>query len=412
LQQRTEELETLVHVGGEMNRALALDAAADSLLAAILSYLPTDYAFLVLLDDDQMPILDRRRGVESPNEALLTSEMLPGYVLRIGEALLIDDTEGDKRLAAIFSGTGCRSGIATPFVHLTRVLGVLALGSPQPGYFSARHLRVLRSIGEQAALAIRNAQLFTQLQAYAHNLESMVEARTAALQAAQVQLMRAERLAALGTLAAGIAHEINNPLQPLLTNLELAIEDLDANNPVDRELLDFAKQDVQRIKRIVSRLLDFARPAHLELQPTDINEIVEEVFHLAGKQLEHAHVKVNLQLKSVHKIMGSADQLKQVFLNLMVNAMDAMPNGGQLTVQTTETDGFVALLVEDTGVGIAPDELGRIFDPFFTTKAYGTGLGLSVSYSIIESHGGRIAVDSEVNQYTRFTIYLPVAPQT
>jgi signal transduction histidine kinase len=118
-----------------------------------------------------------------------------------------------------------------------------------------------------------------------------------------------------------------------------------------------------------------------------------------------------MQLKNVHKIMGSADQLKQVFLNLIVNAMDAMPNGGQLTIETAETDGFVSLIVQDTGVGIAPDQLERIFDPFFTTKAYGTGLGLSVSYSIIESHGGRITVDSKVDQYTRVTISLPVAAQ-
>jgi two-component system NtrC family sensor kinase len=250
--------------------------------------------------------------------------------------------------------------------------------------------------------------LYTELRGYAQDLESMVETRTAALQSAQAQLMRAEKLAALGTLASGVAHEVNNPLQPLLTNLEMALEDLDAERPIDRELLEFAKEDVQRIQRIVTRLLEFARPGQSAAHPMHIDEVIREVLTLANKQLEHARVKVKTDLKAQRRINGSPDQLKQVFLNLIVNAMEAMPNGGEVLIATSEQYDQLVLTVRDTGSGITEEQLPQVFDPFFTTKADGTGLGLSVSYGIIEGHGGQIEVHSEPGNFTEFTVRLPL----
>jgi signal transduction histidine kinase len=160
-------------------------------------------------------------------------------------------------------------------------------------------------------------------------------------------------------------------------------------------------------------LLDFARPARRDLKPedlaaVDLNEIVREVLSLAGKQLEHARIKVETELEATHEIRGNTDQLKQVILNLVVNAMEAMPDGGHLTMCTAEQDEQIVLTVQDTGVGIKSDELPRLFDPFFTTKPDGTGLGLSVSYGIITGHGGQIEAESAPGQHTRFTIRLPV----
>jgi two-component system NtrC family sensor kinase len=415
LQQRTNELEALVRIGTELNQGLALDELADHILSAVLDQVPASNAALILVNAEQEPVLSRFCGWEDADpsaERLLASSTLPGHVLQDGEAVLVSDTGSDASIPAIFDGLSCFSGVAAPLIHHGQTIGVLALGDTTPGYFAAADLRLLRSIAQEAALAIRNAQLYTELQAYAQNLEAMVEARTAALQSAQAQLFRAEKLAALGTLAAGIAHEVNNPLQPILTNLEMALEDFDAERPVDRELLDFAKRDVQRIQGIVSRLLDFARPARRELEPdglaaVDLNAIVREVLTLAGKQLEHSRIKVETQLAAARGIRGNTDQLKQVVLNLIVNAMEAMPDGGTLTMSTVEQDGHVLLTVQDTGVGIGSDELPRLFDPFFTTKPDGTGLGLSVSYGIITDHGGQIEVESAPGQFTRFIIRLP-----
>lgn len=410
LKRHTEELEALVRIGSELNQGLALGDLADRILAATLEQLPASSAILALVKAGQIT-LERHGGVDAPNGAALDLSTLPGCVLQRGEAILIKDVHEDNRISAIFNGSSCRSGIATPLKHQGEITGVLVLGDHQSARFTSSHLRLLRSIAEQATLAVRNAQLYTQLQDYAQGLEGMVQARTAALQSAQMQLMRAERLAALGTLAAGIAHEVNNPLQPILINLEMALEDIDGNVPANRELLEFSRQEVRRISGIVSRLLDFARPAAPQLAPLDLSVVINEVLTLVGKQLEHSHVEVITSLQATHRIFGSADQLKQVLLNLIVNAIDAMPKGGQLTIHTSERDGTVIWQVRDTGMGIPPDKIMQVFDPFYTTKAEGTGLGLSVSYGIIESHEGQITVESTPGVYTEFTIRLPYWPK-
>ncbi|MEP7287737.1 MAG: response regulator [Chloroflexota bacterium] len=409
LQRRTEELEALIRIGAGFNQELALDELADRLLAAIRQQISADSGLLVLVNPQHQPTLARSHGVDiSDMKHTLAAKTLPGYVLSSRDAAEVNDVGSDKHISVIFEGAECVTGIAAPLKHRGQVLGVLALGDSTLGRFSAADFRVLRSIAEQAALAVRNAQLYTELLGYATDLEGMVETRTAALQSAQAQLVRADKLAALGTLAAGVAHEVNNPLQPLLTNLELALEDLDAGRSVDRELLESSEKDVQRIKRIVSRLLDFARPDQTDMESVNVNNTIREVLSLAGKQLEHAHVQVKTDLAAQCLINGSNDLLSQVFLNLMVNAMEAMPHGGILTITSEEQDDQLIVAIRDTGSGISPSQLPQVFDPFFTTKTDGTGLGLSVTYGIIEGHGGQIEVESVPKQFTQFTLRFPI----
>ncbi|MBX3085737.1 MAG: response regulator [Anaerolineae bacterium] len=413
LRKRTEELEALVRVGAELNRGLALDDLATRLLAGTMEQFKANKALLVLFDDqNQKRILEKQVGLGKQKGDWLGPTTLGGLILSGGEAELISEMP-NERIKVIIPNANCNSGIATPIKHQGALLGVLVLGDERPGHFSANDLRVLRSIGEQTALAIRNAHLFAQLQEYAHGLESMVEARTAALQSAQIQLMRTEKLAALGTLAAGVAHEVNNPLQPILSSLEMAIEDIDAKRPADRELLEHAMSEVVRIRKIVSNLLDFARPSPTgpTLVATDVNTLMNEVLSLANKQFQVAGIKLDKRFGESRKIVANADQLKQVFLNLVVNAMDAMKEGGTLLVTTSEKDEFAVITVQDTGHGIPKDALQKVFDPFFTTKPSGTGLGLSVSHSIIEGHGGDITVESKVGKGTIFTIKLPLAKE-
>jgi two-component system, NtrC family, sensor kinase len=404
LQRRTEELEALIRIGAILNQALATDDLADRLLSVTLEQIPATHAALVVFDDEGKPMMQRYFGFTT--NAPLQVGTLIHRVLSSQDAEFIEG-ETDALPNVFADVPDCRTGIAAPLKHHGKILGVLALGHRRVGRYSESDLRVLRSIGEQAALALRNTQLYTQLQAHALELESRVEARTQALQSAQVQLNRAEKMAALGNLAAGVAHEVNNPLQPILLNLDMALDDVDAARPVDRELLEYAKADVQRIQRLIVRLLDFARPAHTDMLSVNLNDVVQEVVQLIGKQFQHARVNLCLELHSTHHILGNADQLKQVLLNLSLNAMDAMPKGGELFISTTDRGQQVEVVVRDSGHGIPADQLPRIFDPFFTTKADGTGLGLSITYGIIEGHGGQIHVESEVGVFTRFTVLFP-----
>ncbi len=414
LQCRNAELEVLTRISAQLVRALSLPQLADYLLEALHSHFHADSALLVLLNTEKKPDFWRTYGrVLRHVRTLMHTRMPVHFSEDNSNGILVEDSHQlTAELSEVFKLDGIRSGIAAPLRYQERLIGILALASGKARQFSPYDLRLLETVASQVALAVHNAQLYSALQDYAHNLEAMVQERTEALKRAEQQLMRAEKLAALGTLAAGIAHEINNPLQPLLTNLELMLEDVDQERPTDRELLEFAIRDVQRIKGIVSNLLDFARPTRPIFAPLQINDVVEEVLALARKQLEQTHIQLHLDLQARRQCKGSADQLKQVLLNLVINAMEAMPNGGALTLVTADVQHngqpYIELSVSDTGVGIPSGRLRQIFDPFFSTKPNGTGLGLAISHNIITSHGGQIHVESRPN-HTRFIIHLPAA---
>jgi PAS domain S-box-containing protein len=236
------------------------------------------------------------------------------------------------------------------------------------------------------------------------------------LEETHLQLVSSEKMASLGKLAAGIAHEINNPLGGILIYASLMMEDLPEVDP-KRQDLSRIVQETSRCKDIVKSLLEFARQTEPKLEPTDINRaITDGLFFLENQALFH-NIRIVKQLdSSLPFAQGNAGQLKQVFMNIIVNAAEAMHSSGTLTITTSVTPDRKTVSVEftDTGEGIAEENLTRIFDPFFTTKdvGKGTGLGLATSYGIIESHGGKISVKSKVDQGTTFTIRLPVHPGT
>ncbi len=233
------------------------------------------------------------------------------------------------------------------------------------------------------------------------------------LKGAQEHLIRSEKLAALGTLSAGLAHEINNPIGIISSRVELML--LEAK---ERALPKQVQEDLKvigkhaaRVARIAHGLLSFAKQASWEFIPLDLNQLVEEVLLLTEKQLSKERITLEKRLSpGLPKILGSPNHLEQVLLNLLTNAREAMPQGGRLVVESRKgQDGYVQLLVTDTGVGIPEEARPRIFDPFFTTKKKGTGLGLSISYGIIQGHGGTIEVDSQVGKGSTFIVTLPSA---
>ena len=236
------------------------------------------------------------------------------------------------------------------------------------------------------------------------------------LQQTHLQLVSSEKMASLGKLAAGIAHEINNPLGGILIYSSLMIEDLTETDPKRGDLARIV-QEASRCKDIVKSLLEFARQTEPKMEPTDINRaITDGLFFLENQALFHnVHIIKKLD-PFLPFIRGNASQLKQVLINIIVNAAEAMHGNGTLTITSypSQDRKSVSLEFTDTGEGIAEENLTRIFDPFFTTKAVGkgTGLGLSTSYGIVESHGGKIRVKSKVGEGTTFIIELPTYPET
>ncbi len=412
LQRRSEELEALVRIGGEFNQRLGLDELADLILIITRDEFKAEHVELYLLGEQQglISYRDLAHGKQAPGlaEDLLTrDDTVVGRVYRGSEPILIRNANTEPDTARFLRSLNLNSAMAVPLKHGGRLLGILTTAHEEPDYFTSSNLRLLRSIGEQAALAVRNAQLHAALQSYAQNLEAMVEERTEALRAAQAQLIQTEKLAALGRLAAGIAHEVNNPLQPVLNCLEDAIEDLEQGMGVDPEGLRIAEREVQRIKTIVSRLLDFSRPSTSETVRIDLAVIIPEVLALVNKQLERMGVQVDVHLSEVDRLFGSPTQIKQVILNLLLNAMESMPDGGQITIDVYPDGDGAALAITDTGQGMDQQTIDQIFEPFYSTKGDGTGLGLAVSYGIIQGHGGAINVTSEPGRGSRFTVWLP-----
>ena len=231
----------------------------------------------------------------------------------------------------------------------------------------------------------------------------------------QELLVHSHKLKAIGTLTAGVAHELNNPINNLMLTAAALEEDYaDLSDDERLEMVTDLVKESERARDIVRNLLDFARQSEVELAPLDVEEIIGDTLQLATNQVKLAKVKVRGEVEeNLPPVHGDRHQLTQVFLNLVLNALDAMPGGGTLTisVEKSEDRNFVEIGFADTGVGIPQESLAHVFDPFFSTKkhAKGTGLGLSVSLGIIKQHGGSIRVVSEVGKGTAFTVSLPIA---
>jgi two-component system NtrC family sensor kinase len=227
--------------------------------------------------------------------------------------------------------------------------------------------------------------------------------------ATQLEVGRSEQLASVGRLAAGVAHEINNPLTGVLAFADM-LRDKENMDDQDREDLELIVRETKRVREIVRGLLDFARETPFVQRPLDINELIVQTLRLLGKREAFQHIYMVEDLGDDLPLVNvDRNQLQQVLLNLTLNACEAMPDGGTLLVSSSSADGFVVIHITDTGCGIERKDLDKIFEPFFTTKPVGkgTGLGLSVSYGIVQQHGGTLAVDSEPGKGTTFTITLP-----
>ncbi len=247
-----------------------------------------------------------------------------------------------------------------------------------------------------------------ELREWGETLERKVEQRTAELKAMQAHLVQSEKLAGVGKLAAGVAHEINNPLTCVLTNSSLMLEDLSADDP-RREDLQTIVDETLRCRKIVKGLLDFARQTKPQKKVLNINKVAEDVVALVKNQASFQNITIRTELDPIlPSVYADADQMRQVVLNIVLNAADAMTQGGELCVQSNSNSDHVELKISDTGPGIPEHIRDKLFEPFFTTKKTGTGLGLSIAYGIMERHKGALKVESSADHGTAVTIIFPI----
>jgi len=341
---------------------------------------------------------------------------ITGHVFSTGESVMVNDTRQDARFMAL-EGWDAASEICVPLRDGERVFGIIDIESSLPNAFTHNDLLAIESLAGILSAVVSSADQYQRLQETVRQLRQTqieLKARMDAQRAAENRLIQAAKLAAVGEMAAGIAHELNNPLTTVTGFTELILNDLPADAPTRMEL-EMVQREARRAVDVVRRLLDFSRQGERVRTRADLNEIVEDVIALTAHLIQTSGVQLVLELGGdIPWVSVDRNQMKQVLLNLIHNALQAMPNGGSLFLSTgtrSRDDRSWALMsVRDTGSGISTEDRERIFEPFFTTKGErgGTGLGLSVTYGIVTDHGGVIDVESEIEKGSTFTVWLPL----
>jgi PAS domain S-box-containing protein len=405
VQSRVEELVFLNRVGRAVTSSLDLKQVLTTVMREAIGVLKVEAASVLLLhEEDEELVLETvvgPRAEEVKGLRVPLGQGVAGWVAREGQRLLVPDVGKDPRFYSSIdrvTGFTTRSVLCVPLKLKKKVIGVIEAVNKTEGYFSQADVALLSSMAQSAAIAIENARLYKDLQ------DQMDE-----LKQTQAQLLHTEKMSALGRLAASLTHEINNPLQSVIGCLDLAKEELAEGENVD-EYLRIAREEVQRVAHTVAQMRDLSRPASEKKGPTEVNALVEQVLELSRKRCDENQVEVVWKpAADLPRLLLMADQIKQVFLNFLLNAIEAMPGGGQLRVSTAYTSHPAGVRIEftDNGVGIAPDALPQVFEPFYSTKPEGIGLGLSISYTIVERHGGHIEVESRVGEGSTFTVWLP-----
>jgi signal transduction histidine kinase/DNA-binding response OmpR family regulator len=405
VKRRNRELAALNKTGQAITSTLDLDEVLKLAMAEARAMLDAEGASVLLYDttEDEL-VFAASAGLGS--DVLVGTRMpatagIAGWAMQKAQPVLVRDAQNDKRFYGRvddLTGVTTHSLVAVPLTCKGQAIGVIEAINRTGRAFDEHDLELLGTLAGSAAIAIANARLY----------EAEREQRRL-LEQSQAELVQSEKLAATGRLAASLAHEINNPLQAIHNSLQLMVT-FSLEPDEQREYLQMANEEVRRLISMVTRTLDFARRPQRDLKPTDPNEVIEKVLALTKKYLQHRRVVLRRELcPDLPPVMAAPDELGQVFLNLVLNAVDAMPEGGELQVSSRlAEDGCLAMSFSDTGHGIHVEHVDHIFEPFFSTKDEGTGLGLSVSYNVIKRHKGEITLKSKAGEGATFTVWLPV----
>ncbi len=389
----------------------------------VAQYFKYELAAILLIDDEGEFSIQGIGGTQSETvtralagREFLASNGITGRVLQTGESILINDTKQEKMYVAL-KGWEARSEICVALKDGENILGIIDVESREQNAFSHNDLIATESLAGILASVITSANQYQKLQETIRQLRAIeleLNTRIEAQRSAENRLIQAAKLAAVGEMAAGIAHELNNPLTTVTGFSELLLEEIPQDSSY-RSDLEMVSREARRASDVVRRLLDFSRQGELTRIRADLNEVVNDVIALTRHLIQTNSVNLILNLdKDLPWVSIDHNQMKQVLLNLIHNALQAMPKGGELLVTTNtakrEDRDWVIMAIKDSGIGILPADQDRVFEPFFTTRGDrgGTGLGLSVTYGIVTDHGGSIEISSEPNEGSTFAVWLPI----
>ena len=391
-----EHLDLLLQASALLNSTLDLDEVLRSLLQEASRIVGAENGFILLREDEEWKLH------LSINESELFSRSVATHAAESGKTLLLLDAHNDERFLNTTSVQmgALRSILCAPVVWGQTVRGVIYLDNRvKKGVFRGEHQRLIDALSQQAATALENAALHQERERL--HERAMAQAREE-LAYTQAQLLTASKMAAIGELAAGVAHEVNNPLCAIALNLDTVSKQVKDDKLTRR--LDIMTRAVDRCRGIIDRLLNFSHPSLAERKPFRLDEVILQTLELMHYQLREYLVDYELDELTVY---GDASALVQVFINLLSNSKDALPEEGGRIQLRCRACGVVEL--EDNGCGMSEEVRERLFEPFFTTKPVGegTGLGWSVSYQILKEHSAAIEVESEPGRGTLVRLTFP-----
>ncbi len=426
------ELNFLFKFNEKLSLSLGFQDAVQCIAEAAYNFFPIERTVLLTWDKNSQNFTlacaigwEHDRNQES---LVIGKDSISGFVIHNREALLVSDLAQESYLNRLKEEEYLqKTFISAPLIFKNEVLGVLHVCDKKKAEpFTKREVSVVMNIARIGAITLQNVRLHEQTSKRAVELKMAYDE----LKEMQDKLIQSEKLKAIGQLASGVAHEMRNPIGIIMQGVAYLEQIISPEAKEPRETLSIVKESAQRADRIVISLLDFSRAARLELHPEYIDSILESSLNLVKTELKNIEVVREIQ-EDLPKVLVDKNKLTQVFINLFINAIHAMPEAGKLTIrsfvkQLEETrnsidersdDSFeagekvVVVEIEDTGMGISEENLKRIFDPFFTTKGQGkgTGLGLSISRNIIIMHKGLIEVKSQVKKGTRVIITLRIS---
>jgi Signal transduction histidine kinase regulating C4-dicarboxylate transport system len=401
-----EELSALYHI----NQRLAASLDADVLMKEVVELLQQSFHYyhvqIYLIDSEQRDSVLRQASsdvgtrLKNMKHHLLAGEGIVGHVAYTSKPFVTNDV--DKVVFFVRNPLlpDTKSELATPIIIDHEVLGVLDIQQIPPYRLTEQDLQIASAVAEQLAVALQKANLYTNLQTALEHEQTM-----------RSQLVQSERLSLMGKLLASVSHELNNPLQTIQNALFLIRDELQQSGNQPPEL-DIISEEMDRMVMLLERLRSTYRPLHAdEFKAVQINDIIEDVHKLVSAHLHNQNISFEFHPDpGIPPVRGLANHLKQVILNLFINAVEAMPEGGHLCVDTFNlpVDNEVLFSIMDNGTGIEPDLLSKIFDPFVTNKETGTGLGLTITHEIVEQHRGRILVENVSTAGAKFSVWLPV----